>query len=116
MLGFQPVESTSPFKVLVSDVNLHPYITEFSAAFGDAPDQVSNLEELIKVRAALQVEHTRSTPRVESARVSTNSLKVHTSLSSCRFQVSTCTPLYVKVNIDYSVKLAEQQVRMCKRL
>ena len=24
-LGCQPVESTSPFKVLVSDVNLHPY-------------------------------------------------------------------------------------------
>ena len=25
-LGFQPVESTIPFKVLVSDFNLHPYI------------------------------------------------------------------------------------------
>ena len=28
-LGCQPVESTSPFKVLVSDVvNLHPYVVE----------------------------------------------------------------------------------------
>ena len=27
-LGCQPVESTSPFKRLVSDVNLHPYILE----------------------------------------------------------------------------------------
>ena len=34
-LGFQPVESTSPFKVLVSDdVNLHPYTAEAS---GRAP-------------------------------------------------------------------------------
>ena len=26
-LGFQHVESTSPFKLLLSDVNLHPYIS-----------------------------------------------------------------------------------------
>ena len=36
VLGFQPVESTSPFKVLVSEyVNLHPYNEDEADGDGD---------------------------------------------------------------------------------
>ena len=45
--GFQPVESTSPFKVVVSDVNLHPYTAEARLAGADDEHRAVRRREVV---------------------------------------------------------------------
>ena len=64
-MGCQPVESTSPFKVLVSDVNLHHYnealclLTQTLAALRR---RLARVDAAAARGKAVQVEHIRLTP------------------------------------------------------
>ena len=52
-LGCQPVESTSPFKVLVSDVNLHPYTADAAATDRQLLEAVKVGAEEVQARPRL---------------------------------------------------------------